>query len=143
MRKVLLIEDDGALKRDLIKDLTENGLEVKSANSYVAAIDRWQENKGEFDCIILDLNMKPDGIDEIAYSKYFPVHGIVFLNKICEEITPEEQTKIWEKTIIYSGYIDHFKDRKSDFNYFNVLTLIPKEATSQFRLLDEVKKMIK
>lgn len=141
MKKILLIEDDGALARDLIKDLTDRKYEVKHANNYRAVFDRWIENKGKFDCIILDLNIKPDGMDEENYSKYFPIHGILILDEICKELSPDESIKIWEKTIIYSAYIENLRNKKRDFTYFNLLNLIPKEGTNYFRLLEEVKNM--
>lgn len=141
-KRILLIEDDGSLKRDLIKDLTAKGYEVKHANSYIAALDRWKDNKGVFDCIILDLNIKPDEMDEEKYSKYFPIHGILILDKICEGIVPEEKIKIWIKTIVYSAYLDKLREYRYDFMYYNLLTLIPKEGTNSFKILEDVEKIV-
>ena len=142
MKKILLIEDDGAITRDLIKEFKSHGHEVKFAYSYVSAIDRWKDYKGGFDCIILDLNISPDGVDDENFNKYFPIIGILFLNNICEGKAPEEMEQIWRKTIVYSGYVDKLREKKNDFPYYNLLTLLPKKGTNFFELLTKVNEIV-
>ena len=141
-KKILLIEDDGLLTRDLKEDLIKIGYIVESANFYADAIDQWRENNGMFDCIILDLNINPIGMDDMEYNKYFPAHGISVLDKFCEGLTPEESIRIWEKTIIYSGYIVYLREKKSEFLYYSLLHLIPKRGTSFSKVVEQVKYVV-
>ena len=143
MGKILLIEDDGTLTKDLKEQLNTLGYEVKNAYSYSSAIGLWKKYEGQFDCIILDLNINPNGLDEINTSKYFPIHGILVLKDICKGKTQEESKQIWDKTIVYSGYVDVLRKKKSDFKNYDYLKLIPKSGVSIPELLAKVKQIVK
>lgn len=143
MEKILLIEDDGVLTRDLIEELETQGYEVVSAYSYVSAIGLWEKYKGQFDCIILDLNINPNGLDVYNVNRYFPIQGILILNEICKEKNDEEAKKIWSKTIVYSGYIDILRGKGSEFLYYDSLKLISKRGTSISKLLQKVNEIFK
>ena len=141
-KRILLIEDDGLLTRDFKEDLIKIGYIVVDTYSYADAKDQWKNNNGLFDCIILDLNINPSGMDEMEYNKYFPVHGILVLDLFCDGLKPEESIRIWEKTIIYSGYTDYFPTKKSDFPYNKLLHIIPKKGTSLSKVIEKVKQVV-
>jgi len=142
MGKILLIEDEGAIRNHLKEKLREKH-EVKHANNCTSAIGLWKKYYGSFDCIILDLNILPEGLEDEEADKYFPIHGILILNKICKEEIPDEekwnewkkktqeakQNEIWGKTVVYSAYTEQLKSRKKEFlPQFNYLVkLISKE----------------
>jgi len=142
MGKILLIEDEGMLARKLENELNMQH-EVKKAYSYASATGLWRKYEEKFDCIILDFNIEPHGLDEINLDKYFPIQGISFLIEICKDKTPEESIQIWNKTIIYSGYINVLRNKKNDLHYFNYLHLIPKQKDSIVRLLNKVHEIVK
>ena len=143
MSRVLLIEDDGLLTRDLRKKLEEEyHYDVTTAYSYSSAIALWGKYEGKFDCIILDLNINPHGLDMGRSDNYNQISGILVLEDICKEKTDEEKKQIWNKTIIYSAYIDQLNARKEEFTYYYCLTLIPKTAINIFRLFDKITVII-
>jgi CheY-like chemotaxis protein len=141
MKRILLIEDDGALAKDLLEDI-KSKYEVKSAYSYASAIGFWNKYKGEFNCIILDLNINPEGLAPEITAKYFPVQGIAILEYICESKSLEKAKQIWSKTIIYSGYIDTLKEKRRNFKHFDSLKLIPKTGPSIYKVLDSVEQIL-
>jgi CheY-like chemotaxis protein len=142
MKKILLIEDDGALVRDLSEEFKLKH-EIKCAYSYASAIGFWKKYSEDFDCIILDLNINPDGLDTKITDKYFPIQGMAILDYICENKTEKEIKQIQSKTVIYSGYIGAFREKKHDIKFFNPLKLIPKTGTSISELLDCVENFLK
>ena len=152
MGKILLIEDDGVMRNWIIGKL-RNKHEVEIANNYISAISRWNANAG-FDCIILDLNTSPTGLDVHEVSRYFPIHGILVLDKICEAKIPngeewekwrektleEKKVEIWKKTIVFSGYTEVLKGKNEEFpNYKYLIKLIDKgKGNSVLKLMEEV-----
>ena len=152
MGKILLIEDDNVAKK-LIGKLNKRHT-VECAYSYASAIGLWkeaEEDKESFNCIILDLNINPNGLSDEDIDKYFPVHGILILDAICnlrtldgnEKYTEKEKKDIWNKTTVYSAYIDRLLDNKSNFKYFDHLELVSKqEPTSISDLLDTVNEKL-
>jgi len=146
MGKILLIEDEGAIKEHLREKLRHKRHEVTLANSCTSAVSCWIKNDGDFDCIILDLNINPSGLTNEETDEYFPVHGILVLDKISDVNIPrwkgktkkEKEDEIWKKTIVYSGYIDRLKEKNKVRNY-NDLIRIPKgEDTSISDLMEVV-----
>ena len=107
-KKILLVEDNGSLSYELKEkiDNLEGGGKyfAEIAYSYIAAFGIWEEDNGNFDCIVLDLQINPAGLTIEEVEAYQPVFGIAFLNKICEGKTPEERADIYKKTVIYSGF---------------------------------------
>jgi len=97
----------------------------------------------------LDLNINPNGLPDELFEKYFPIHGMAILLEICKitinDKTPTENEikRIWAKTIVYSGYIDNLREKKSDFKYFTSLTLIPKSGMSLIELIKKLEGIIK
>ena len=149
MTKILLIEDDGAIARDILDsvELSSPKYEIKDAYSYSSAVGCWKEYSGDFDCIVLDLNINPNGLSDNLFEKYFPTHGISILLEICKTKigdsipTEDEVKKIWAKTIAYSGYIDNLREKKNEFPYFTSLTLIPKTGMSMNELIKQIENI--
>ena len=143
MGKILLIEDDGLLTRDLRITLEEEYKhEVTTAYNCFSAMAQWVKHDGRFDCIILDLNIHPYGLDAKTMDYYFPIIGMWFLDEICIGKTSEEKAQIWGKTIIYSGYIIQLQSRKKDFEYYHLLRIIPKNVNSINKLFDSVSEIV-
>jgi CheY-like chemotaxis protein len=141
MRRILLVEDDGLLVRDLSEEFSLK-YEIKCAYSYGSAIGFWEKYRGDFDCIILDLSIYPDGLDVKITDKYFPIQGMAILDYICQKKSEEEIKQIWSKTIIHSGFISTLREKKCDFKHFSLLTLVPKSGDC-FKLLACVKQIVK
>ena len=154
MKRILLIEDEGSISKKISEKLRNKRYIVKCAYSYASAIGLWEEaeeNNEEFDCIILDLNINPNGLTDEDVDKYFPIHGIQVLNEICnkkdtegnEKYSKELKKDIWNKTIVYSAYIYRLKEMQSDFEYFSLLELVSKQQnTSISDLLEIVNKKL-
>lgn len=106
MKRVLHVEDDGLLTDQIGNKLREMGYDIKTAYSYESALDRWDENEGEFDCIILDLHINPAGMNEQDIEKFFPMYGIAAFDYFVENNKSNEDLRL--KTIIFSGYINNF-----------------------------------
>ena len=87
MKRILLIEDSGDVSYDIKNDLNNCNCEIKFADSYLSAKGMWRRYNGEFDCIILDLNINPEGLTPEESSKFFPTIGLTFLINInCDYI---------------------------------------------------------
>ena len=144
-KRILLIEDEGFIKKPVIDLLRNNKHEVKHAINCTGAIGFWRKYNGQFDCIILDLNINPNGLNDEETLKYFPVHGILVLNKLRDvpveiqdgKTLNQLEKEIWEKTFVYSAYIDQLKDKESEFPYYNELKFYRKEKASSMRDLIE------
>ena len=148
MGRILIIKDDGAIANKLLEKLSKkNRHSVKCAYSYASAVGLWNEAEKEgekFNCIIIDLNISPNGLEEDEIDNYFPIHGILFLNKICKDKTPENIRGIWNSTIVFSAYIDRLKERKGEFDNFNLLELVSKqENVALSNLLNIVNEKLK
>jgi len=153
MGKILLIEDDGLLTKDLKKILEDCGYDVITAYSYVSAMDRWKGYKGKFDCIIIDLNINSSNLGDRKSSKYIPICGMAFLDDILEGVyNPENGEDEKEtvaklnhlnKVIIYSGVLKSLKQRKFEFKYYDQLFSILKSETSVAKLINKVREIIK
>jgi CheY-like chemotaxis protein len=142
MGRILLVEDNGGLAIDLSENLKMFGHEIKCAYSYASAIEFWDKYEGEFDCIILDLSIYPNGLETKITAKYFPIQGIAILDYICKNESEEKTKQIWNKTIIYSGYIDALREKRHNFKHFDSLKLIPKTGPSIYKVLDSVEQIL-
>ena len=145
MARILLIEDNGGYASTLKENLKKQGYEVKEAYSYNSAIGLWRKYSGVFDCIILDLNIDPDGLEKNQKEEYSPVHGILVLVKICDGKMPnesEESKKIWGKTIIHSAYTSNLELKLVKFAPYMSLTRIPKQEDSISDVIEKVNEII-
>jgi hypothetical protein len=142
MGMILLIEDNGATARDTVDVLNGLEYEIKCAYSYSSAIKTWGKYNGIFDCIILDLHIDPSGLDP-KRNHYYPLVGMAFLDDICDGKTEEEKKNIWEKTIIFSGYINILEDKAHEFGWpLSQLKLIPKDTFGISSLLKTINQII-
>ena len=141
-KKILLVEDNGSLSKELEKKIEELGYYVERAYSYVSALGIWTEDNGAYDCIILDLQINPDGLELEEIDKYAPIFGMAFLHKISEDKTPVEVMVIHKKTIIYSGFTKELKDlsRIHGWDSENI-KIIAKTGFSVSELIKNVEKI--
>ena len=62
MKKILVCEDEAAIRDFVVINLTRAGYDVVEADCGEAALQKYEENNGDFDVAILDVMMpKKDG----------------------------------------------------------------------------------
>ena len=141
-KKILLVEDNGSLSKELEKKIEDLDYLVERAYSYVSALGIWTEDKGDYDCIILDLQINPDGLELDEIDKYAPIFGMAFLHKISEGKTPDEVTALYKKTIIYSGFTKEFKDLSRRYKWDSEnIKIITKTGFSISELMKNIDKI--
>lgn len=139
MKRILLIEDSGDVSYDIKNGLNDCDYEIKHADSYLSAIGMWERYDGQFDCIILDLNINPEGLLPEESSYFFPTIGLSFLKKIRQNENLTKKAKI----IIYSAYITEFKVKCSQNNIsYSDIIIIEKSGTSFYKLINFIKKIV-
>lgn len=67
MKRILVVEDEDAIREFVMINLQRAGYDVVEANSGEAALQKYEENHGEFDVAILDIMMP--GIDGLTVCK--------------------------------------------------------------------------
>lgn len=67
MKRILVVEDEDAIREFVVINLQRAGYNVVEANSGEAALQKYEENHGEFDVAILDIMMP--GIDGLTVCK--------------------------------------------------------------------------
>lgn len=67
MKRILVVEDEDAIREFVVINLQRAGYDVVEANSGEAALQKNEENHGEFDVAILDIMMP--GIDGLTVCK--------------------------------------------------------------------------
>lgn len=67
MKRILVVEDEDAIREFMVINLQRAGYDVVEANSGEAALQKYEENHGEFDVAILDIMMP--GIDGLTVCK--------------------------------------------------------------------------
>lgn len=140
MKKILIIEDNGSLYTEIKNRLESKGYAVYYAYSYVSALDRLEEEKEDFSCIILDLQINPTGLSIEENEKYTALFGMAVLQYLLKDKTEEVKISCRKKIIIYSGYTMDLKNRSlytPEWNLKN-LTIIPKKANSINELIGKV-----
>ncbi len=126
---IFIVEDDGVIQNDIENLLKEEGKSTKCAYSYLSAIGLWNRYKSQIECIILDLNINPNGIEPQINSELFPVNALSFLKKI------EWPNNTDIPVIVYSGYTAHLQSKCEEYNIpYNKLIVIRKNGDN-FRIL--------
>lgn len=67
MKRILVVENEDAIREFVVINLQRAGYDVVEANSGEAALQKYEENHGEFDVAILDIMMP--GIDGLTVCK--------------------------------------------------------------------------
>ena len=67
MKRILVVEDEDAIREFVVINLQRAGYDVVEANSGEAALQKYEDNHGEFDVAILDIMMP--GIDGLTVCK--------------------------------------------------------------------------
>ena len=70
MKRILVVEDEDAIREFVVINLQRAGYDVVEANSGEAALQKYEENHGEFDVAILDIMMPGGGYH------FAPTHAI-------------------------------------------------------------------
>ena len=106
MKRILHVEDNGLVTDQIGSKLREMGYDIKTAYSYESALDRWDENHGEFDCIILDLHINPAGMSVSDIEEFFPMYGIVAFDYFIK--TNKDNSDLRLKTIIQVSQVKKY-----------------------------------
>jgi len=143
MNRILLIEDDGELAETICNMLCiEHSIE--QAYSYLSAIDALEAYNGDFDCIILDLDIPSHGLKDVELKRnYHGILGILVLTAFCERKTLEVQKEIWGKTIVYSAFIGELNGKEIMKNPPCLPKLLSKQTTNSIsKLVKAVKEVV-
>ena len=144
-KNILLIEDDGYMSETIKNELDKNYDNVELAYSYESAVDCWgdDDNVKNFDCIIIDLHINPRGMEIEEVVRYNPYYGIAVYDYFKDNPCKESSKRLEQKTILYSGYIEGFKQycklHKGDYKK---LVQIDKNESSSFnKLINKIDKI--
>jgi hypothetical protein len=124
--KILMLEDRGSVSYYMEKALKKNGHAVFSTSTISEAQD-FLEDEDQIDCIIVDLNMSPEGLEgnEIEKTDYGLLTGWVWLTERIFKNKKYEGIK--GSTIIYSDYVDFLKLNVQE-DLLKGIHLIPKSG---------------
>lgn len=143
MKEILLVEDNGAIASDLAVELKKIGIVVHKAYSYLSAVGMWKKYKNTLLCIILDLNINPEGLSPKDNSKYYPVNALSFLENI-GWINDNCIVNNNIDLIIYSGYINELKDVCVKYNLsLKNVKYLDKKNNSVIKLVKDINNIVK
>ena len=146
MKRILLIEDNGNLSYDINEKLRNYGYEIKQADSVLSARGMWKRYNGDFNCIILDLNVNPEGLSPNDSSKYFPCCSIPFMLEIgwgAKEDSDKPKFNPNIKVVVYSGYVNELKGICSQYNIpFSDMVVFEKRGTNFVELVRYIKESV-
>jgi hypothetical protein len=117
--QALIVGDFPPLLIALEEILKNHGYQTKSAVNIYQAKDYWNTNKDSIKCLIVGLNISPDGLNahEINETKLGLYSGWVWLNNY---VFPE-RPKLKKNTIIFTGYKEKLIDKLSKDNELDLL----------------------
>jgi CheY-like chemotaxis protein len=118
--KVLLVEDRGSRLYELKELLEMSGHKVYPCEDVYRARETWGKNIKGIDCIVVDLAMPPDGLDNATKSKNGNYTGWVFL----EEKIFQDRPDFTKRCIIVSAWTESFIDH---INETGLVIDIPEE----------------
>jgi len=122
MKELFYLEDAAFLRKQTLEYLEEDGFIVKSAGRIDQAIDFVEKHPNEIDCIITDLNMNDEWLNEYrSESNGCLMSGWVWLRHFVYSKDQFQNTPC----IIYSGYIPDLKDYLSQRNEMALLEKYP------------------
>ena len=120
---ILILEDRGSVSFFMVEALKQRGHNVFSANTTNEATEFWNEQ--EIDCLIVDLNMSPEGLskEQAEKTRGGLLTGWVWLQETVFNTRPEMRPH----TIIYSEYTKELKSGVKDVDLEGI-SIIPKKA---------------
>jgi CheY-like chemotaxis protein len=141
MNKILFVEDNGSYSKEVERVLVSfKDCDVTTAFSYIAALSWWKES--EFDCVILDLQINPTGLDASKYDEYAPLYGMAFLDEISMTLSEADRKKLYRKIVISSGFVADLKGwLRIRQRRLDPIELIPKNGDNIDRLIAKVRKI--
>lgn len=117
---ILLLDDEPAIRERIKKVLQENKYDVEDFSRIDIAKDYFNKNSKNIDCIIVDLNMDDEWLDEFTPESHGGMlSGWVFVNRFVFRKRKDIPT------IIYSGIAPFIKEYV-DVSKFNNVILIDK-----------------
>jgi hypothetical protein len=120
---ILVLEDRGSVSFYMEEALRNEGHIIFSAYNVNDAQSYWE--KENIDCIIVDLNMAPDGLkpEEIADTKDGLLTGWIWLSNYVFKDKPEMK----RQTVIYTEYMGDLRENVSS-QALEGIRLIPKRG---------------
>ena len=91
MKRILVVEDEDAIREFVVINLQRAGYDVVEAGSGEMALQKYEENHGEFDVAILDIMMP--GIDGLTVCKELRKKS-GNLGILCSPQKPRKWTKL-------------------------------------------------
>jgi len=139
-KKIFLIEDNGFMTERLRERLEDRyQCVVSDAYSVASAKDTWDSERGDFDCIILDLHINPVGLKSDESATITPLFGLKTLDYFYQTKNVSKET-INEKTILFSKYINEYKSKRLEYGPF--AEVIPKDGDSIERVVKAIGKLL-
>lgn len=134
--KILLLEDRGSVSLSLENNLKKTN-KIFPAFSIYDANDKF--NKNDIDCIILDLNLDPNGLSDKdkEETNYGVITGWVWFERYVLKKYPNFKKRV----IIYSDYIEQLDESK--FLSHNSVMKIPKKGVQFEKIIEAVNDLSK
>jgi CheY-like chemotaxis protein len=116
---ILIVEDSHFLYPALEEMLRNRGHQATAAKNLYQAKEYWSKYKDSIDCLIVDLNMSPDGLteQEKEETKLGLFSGWIWLNNYVFTEKPE----IKNYTIILTGHKEKLNDKLTNDNKLKLL----------------------
>lgn len=108
MKKILVLEDNYYSAESIREILDGLSYDSDFASNVAAARDCWEENKGAYDCIVLDMMVNPLGLTPEEVDAYPGFFGWAWLRNYVLAPNQENEKEIKSKTIVYSKFADDF-----------------------------------
>jgi len=128
--RILFLEDVGRVSYYIKQQLEKAGHEVDMAFNISRAngyLDEKAQEKVQYDCLIVDLNMPTNGLkeEEIKNTHNGLFTGWIWLHDVVFKSNPDYH----ERTIIFSAYLNEFRERMPSEEIKGII-MIPKRDTT-------------
>lgn len=138
MKKVLFVEDNGSVF-EMLKRQLDSSYEIERVRAVDEAIGA-DEDKGPFDCYVVDLQILAFGLTLSEMSEYQDREGYAFIkNYLFKDKTDVEIRKLKSKIIICSRYVLDF--RKEFKDEIEGLILVDKTKGFEKKVVSLIKKI--
>ncbi len=135
MMNIIFLEDRGTVSYYLSKNLESSGHTVFEAFSVPDARTYWEDE--DIHCIIVDLNLSPDGLteEERARTREGLLSGWIWV----KEYVLREKPEMRDRIIIYSEYLSQLKTLDTDEDFKEIKKIGKQGSESPVQeLLDAV-----